>query len=240
MKKIILLLLLGNCTKITLAQQNSSTQYLYWIRFQNQLIFSPKLYWNNEVDNRRYIDPDVEAQFIYHSRLHYRYKKWDYAGGLTLSWAYAAHPEDGYVSPTFEIRPVAEVSHEQPVGKSLIQNRIRVDNRFFESDPEKSIWEESFYVMRFRYRLQWRIPLTYAEESIPRISLRFMQEIMVNNKENFFDQYRFYASTEYYLNKIFSLEFGYLYIYQQRFGRDEFFNRNCFRFSVLHRVTVHH
>ena len=240
MKTILLPLLLGSCTFSLHAQGITTTQYLYWIRYQNQLNFSPKLYWNNEVDNRRYFNPDVEAQFIFHSRLHYRHKKWDYAGGITTSWSFAAHPEDGYVAPTFEIRPVAEVSHELPVGKTFIQNRIRIDNRFFESDPDKSIWEESLYVMRFRYRFQWRIPLTYVDEKTPGISLRLMEEIMLNSKENTFDQNRVYASLEFYLNKNFSLEAGYLYIYQQRFAHDEFFNRNSFRFSVLHRVMAYH
>ncbi len=240
MKKILITFLLGGSSALLFAQGNTATQYLYWIRYQNQLNFSTKLYWNNEVDNRRYFNPDVEAQLIAHSRLHYRHKKWDYAGGITLSWNFAAYPEDGYVAPTLEIRPVAEVSHEQSIGKSLIQNRIRIDNRFFESDPDKSIWEESLYVMRFRYRLQWRIPLTYVEEKTPGISLRLMEEIMFNSKENTFDQNRIYASFEFYLSKNFSLETGYLYTYQQRFGHDEFFNRNSFRFSVLHRVMTHH
>lgn len=63
------------------AQQKQS-QWTYWLRYQNQLIFSPKLYWNNEGDNRRFFNPDVQLQFIVHSRLHYKIKRWDFGGGL--------------------------------------------------------------------------------------------------------------------------------------------------------------
>ena len=35
------------------------------------------------------------------------------------------------------------------LGKLFFQNRISVDNRFFEEDREKNIFEESLYVLRF-------------------------------------------------------------------------------------------
>src|SRR5688572_22658779 len=193
--------------------QETHTQSLYWLRYQNQLIFSPKLQWNNEFDNRRFFDPDVESQFIMHSRLHYRTGRWDFAAGITYSIAYAAIPENGFKEGIHEIRPVAEASYEVPVGKIFIANRARIDNRFFQEDPDQSVFEESFYVMRFRYRLQVRIPVIVNEDNITTLSLRFADEIMFNNKENAYDQNRIYATSEFYIHKNFSLEFGYIYIY---------------------------
>jgi len=218
--------------------QETHTQSLYWLRYQNQLIFSPQVYWTNEFDNRRFIDPDVENQFIMHSRVHYKKGPWDFATGITYSLAYAAIPENGFKEPIDEIRPVIEASYEIPIGKIFLANRVRIDNRFFQEDPDQSVFEESFYVLRFRYRLQLRMPLKVNDNNITTIGLRVADEIMFNNKENTYDQNRVYVAGEFYLNKNFSVECQYILIHQQRYGTEDFFLRNVIRFSILHRVFV--
>ncbi|HYG18148.1 MAG TPA: DUF2490 domain-containing protein [Ohtaekwangia sp.] len=218
-------------------QQDSFTQAIYWIRYQNQLIFSPSVYWTNEVDNRRFFDPDVASQLIFHSRLHYKRGPWDLAAGLTYSLAFAQQPELGYDRGTSEIRPVIEASYEHHAGKILLINRIRIDNRFLQSDPDQNVFQESNHVLRMRYRFQAVIPLKKVDHKTS-IGLRLADEIMFNNHKNTFDQNRVYATGEFVLNKNFSLEAGYIYIYQQRFGRDEFYHRHVLRFSVMHRIKM--
>jgi hypothetical protein len=217
-------------------QGETYRQTLYWIRYQNQLIFSPSLSWNNEIDNRRFINPDVQNQLIFHSRIHYKVKHWDYATGVTVSNAYAQRPENGFKKVTTELRPVAEVSHEFALKKFTIQNRIRVDNRFFEDDEEQSIFESSRFVFRARYRFQLRIPFVDSNGKII-TGFRFAEEIMINNIENTFDQNRIYGTLDWPLNDKFSLETGYIYIYQQRFGTADFFRRHVLRFSLIHKIT---
>jgi hypothetical protein len=237
LKKLILLAFLLKVT-LALGQSEVYNQSLYWVRYQNQLNITPIYYWINEVDNRRFFGPDVENQLIMHSRLHYLKDRWAFGAGLTLSWIYAQIPENGYSHSTAEVRPVIEAAYEVPAGKVLIQQRIRIDNRFVEESQDQSVWENSFYVFRFRYRLQARIPLKVNDAGVTKISLRISEEIMFNNKENTFDQNRIYASTEFIVNKKLTLETGYIYIYQQRFGTDEFFSRNVFRFSIIHNLWL--
>ena len=201
-----------------LSQDIIHNQTLYWIRYQNQLIFSPKIFWNNEADNRRFVGHDVQNQLIFHSRLHYKTGRWDFATGLTYSLAYAAIPENGYNTAVDEFRPVAEASYEFGVRRSFIQMRVRVDNRFFQASPEHSVFTESDYVFRYRYRLQTRIPLKFNEDGTPKITLRLADEIMFNAEENFFDQNRIYGTVDFVINPIWSVEGGYIYIYQQRFA----------------------
>jgi hypothetical protein len=217
-------------------QSQGFHQFLYWVRFQTYLTLSPRLYWTNEADNRRFFDPDVENQLIFHSRLHYKKGPWDLAAGLTLSSAFAQRPEIGYSHATTELRPVAELSHELQTGKMSIQNRIRIDNRFFEVDEEKSIWEESRYVMRWRYRIQARIPLKKKEEQTT-VTLRVSDEIMFNHVENFFDQNRLYVTVDFFLNKKLSFETGFIEIYQQRFGTSQVFYRHVWRSSLQYRIN---
>jgi hypothetical protein len=220
------------------AQDKSFTQYLYWLRYQNQLTFSKSIYWVNEIDNRRFFDPDVANQFITHSRLHLKKDRWDFAGGLTYSVAFASKPENGYKHSVSELRPVLEANYEFPVGILLVQARVRFDNRFFESDQDKSIFEESQYVFRHRYRLQGRVPIKKNDEGINTVILKSGYEIMFNSKKNTFDQSRIFVSGEFLLNKHFSFESGYIYIHQQRFGLDEFFDRHVLRASLMHRIGL--
>ena len=237
MKKLILLAFLLKGT-LALGQSEVYPQSLYWIRYQNQLNITPNYYWINEIDNRRFFGPDVENQLIMHSRLHYLKDRWAFGAGLTFSWIYAQIPENGYSHSTAEVRPVIEAAYEFPAGKVLIQQRARIDNRFIEESQDQSVWEDSFYVFRFRYRLQARIPLKVNEAGTPKITLRLSEEIMFNNKENTFDQNRIYASTEFVVNKKLTLETGYIYIYQQRFGTEDFFSRHVVRFSIIHSLWL--
>jgi hypothetical protein len=228
------------CAALTSQGQRDVTeQSLYWIRYQNQLLFSPKLYWTNEIDNRRFFSPDVQNQLIIHSRLHYKINRWDFAGGLTFSWIFAQQPELGYDHAVSEFRPVTEVSYELPIAKVFFQSRVRLDHRFFQEDADKSVFEESFYVLRFRYRAQVRIPLKKDDENNSRITLRIADEIMLNHTSNTFDQNRIYVSADFSLTKNISLEPQYIYIFQRRFGTDAYFERNVIRFSILHKIGLY-
>ncbi len=115
-------------------------------------------------------------------------------------------------------------------------NRVRIDDRFIQSDPDQSVFEESTNILRFRYRLQFRIPLRVDDQQVPTMSLRLADEIMFNNWQNTFDQNRVYATIDFAVSKKLTVETGYIYIYQQRFAREEFFERHVLRLSLLHRI----
>jgi hypothetical protein len=220
------------------SQSTVHTQSLYWTRYQNQLFFSTKLYWNNEFDNRRFFHPDVQNQFIIHSRLHFKKNSWDFGGGITLSWIYSQIPEEGFDKPVAEVRGVAEVSHQLKLGKSIFQNRVRLDNRFFQENPDKSVFEESFFVLRFRYRAQLTIPLKSTDDNELIVALRIADEIMFNHTRNTFDQNRIYVTFDVKATKNLTAEAGYIYIYQQRFGTERFFERHVMRVTLLHKIWL--
>lgn len=158
---------------------------------------------------------------------------------MTFSWIFAQKPELNYNFAIMELRPFAEVSHEQPIGKVYLQNRIRLDNRFLQNNPEISVWEQSYYILRIRYRAQVTIPLKKGDNEISKISLRLSDEIMFNTKENVFDQNRVDVTLDFYVNKNISVEPGYVYLYQHRLKLDEYFSRNVIRFSLIHRVSLY-
>lgn len=213
-------------------------QYLYWTRYQVQLQFSPRYYWSNEIDNRRFFNPDVQNQFIFHSRFHYRNKGLDVGAGLTGSYAYASFPEEGYRKPRKEFRPVLEASYETQLHRFFLQNRVRADSRFLADDAEVPLFDAFEYVMRLRYRLQVRTSILQDQKGTSMMSVRLSNETMLNTRGNAFDQNRIYLGTEYAISPSIALEAGYIYIYQQRFARDEFFHRHVLRVSILHRIKL--
>ncbi|MEO7990971.1 MAG: DUF2490 domain-containing protein [Chryseolinea sp.] len=237
MKKYLVLCLLAMAVSAR-AQEKVHHQTLYWIYYTNQLYFKPNLYWVNNVDNRRFMNPDQENQFICHSRLHYKKGKWDFGAGLTLSSIYTQIPENGSSHIATELRPVIETSHETPIGKVSLQNRVRLDNRFLETSTQESVLDTSIYVLRFRYRLQARMPLVKDKDNNTVLQLRVSDEIMLNHKENLFDQNRINVTIDYILNKNFTFELGYIYIYQQRYSKDEFYSRNTIRFGLQHKIML--
>jgi hypothetical protein len=220
------------------AQEKVHHQTLHWLYYQNQLSFSEHVYWVNILENRRFIHPDAQNQFIVHSRLHYRKGKWDFGAGFAVSSIYNQLPEVKSNNVATEIRPVAEVNHDQPVGKISIQNRIRFDNRFLEANNAQSVFDTSMFVLRFRYRLQAKIPVLKNKEGKSILILRLANEIMLNHKENLFDQNRFHVAFDYVVNKHFTIDAGYIYIYQQRFNRDEFYSRNVIRIGIQHKIFL--
>jgi hypothetical protein len=235
MKLQITLLLLFTIT-VSNSTAQTDTGTVYWLRFGNQLNFTPKIFWINEIDNRRFISPNEENQLIFHSMVHHKGTVWSYAGGMALSWAYSTKANDKVRHATNEIRPAAEVTYELPIRKWSLQQRIRLDNRFIEENKYETLSDGAIYVLRFRYRVQARIPLVFDERHQIKNSLKLSNEIMLNDRKNTFDQYRFSVLADHLINKSWSFEGGYIFIYQQRLGRTEFLERHVLRFSVNHKL----
>jgi hypothetical protein len=212
---------------------------IYWLKYQNQLIFNPQTWWTNELDNRRFINPDLQSQFIAHSRLHFKKRRWDYAAGVSFSWAYTTIPESPVRHATMELRPVMEVSYDLPIKNWVLSQRIRIDHRFIEENKFESVFDESNYIMRIRYRISSRFTLKKSEDGNPMIVGKLADEIMFNHEENIFDQNRISGTAEFVINKHWAFETGYIYIYQQRYAREEFLERHVLRFSLLHRLYLY-
>ncbi len=158
-------------------------QSLYWLRYQNTLFFTPRTYWTTEIDNRRFFSHDIQNQLIIHSRGHRKVQKFDFGAGLTYSMNYAVVPESGPRRPTSEIRPVVEGSVELPVRRWYIHQRVRIDKRFLQADREESVFSDSDFYIRFRYRLQLQIPVKTDDEGSTIANLRIGDEIMLNHRE---------------------------------------------------------
>jgi hypothetical protein len=237
-KKIHLFALLHLLALQTWAQKKVDSHATYWLRYSETININSHVYWINEFDNRRFFNPDTENQLIIHSRIHRKTGRWDYGGGIALSWAYNTKAEDHTHHATNEVRPQAEVNYEIPFKRWSLSQRVRLDNRFIEEDKYATVFDGSTYDLRMRYRIQAKVPLQKDERWFS--SARLSNEIMINDRKNTFDQDRIYFAIDHNLSKKFTLETGYIYIYQQRFGKDEFLQRNVLRLSIFHKFSLHH
>ena len=112
-----------------------------------------------------------------------------------------------------EYRPFQELTYRSELGKLSINNRLRLEERFFESKPT-DINRTSFN-FRFRYAIMLGIPLANLSRSDPkrRLILNMGDEIFINaGKEithRVFDQNRIILSPTVQWNKNLSVSFTY-------------------------------
>lgn len=211
-------------------------QSQYWIRYFNQLKISERIVWNNEIDERRYFNPDQQAQLIIHSHIHYQArKKFDIGAGLSFSSATVRNT--GLEVP--EWRPFQELTFTQPFSKKVnVQFRNRFDERFIHNSNGESLDDGYFFVFRNRTRMQFQFVIPMRENK--NISIRLFDEYMIQfSKKDIpvFDQNRVQVAVEYPWNKVVSTEISYVSIYQSR-GNTGHFNRDVIRFTFYHRLRV--
>jgi hypothetical protein len=222
---------------------NITHQNFYAIRYLNQLSFNPKWYWANEAEIRYFMENNRLNNLIMHTHLHHRITSTlDIALGLSYSLQNPQFPDAVSTLTVPEIRPFQEITNNQVLGKRVsLSHRLRFEERFVSKNDGNVILDGYNFNYRVRYRPQLNINLSKTDSKTP-VNLRIADEIMLNFGGeilyNHFDQNRVIVSFEKTLSKNFSLDFNYSHWFQQRSSGKDFFDRNVFRFSVLHRIKL--
>jgi len=217
-----------------LSASAQSTASLYWIRYFNQLHFNEKWSWQNEMDERRSIQPDHQRQFIMHSYGNFRpSSKTDLAAGITASWV--TNTKDLTVP---EIRFFQSItSNVVAIGKIDLNFRFRLEERFFHnSDAQKTELTDGYnFKFRTRYRIQFQRNLGKNQKWTARLS----DEIMYHSDSDDawkFDQNRIYAGVERNLTKQLSLEIGYMLLHG--LSNDKIVYSNNVRITLYQRINL--
>ena len=224
------------------SQKTVAHQNLYWLRYHNQLSFSEKLSWNNEIENRRFFTNNTEHHLVMHSHLHYKTgANSDIALGLTYS---LQSPHDPYATTNLvvpEVRPFQEINWGSTITDRVkLQHRFRIDERFIHKNNGKVLLDGYDFNFRFRYRLQATYKIT--KESAKPTLLKISNELMINAGKaivyNQFDQNRIYAGIEQNFTKNISAELGYIHWYQQRASGNQFYSREIVRLTIYHKIKA--
>ncbi|TAF44848.1 MAG: DUF2490 domain-containing protein [Sphingobacteriales bacterium] len=223
------------------AQKQVTSQSLHWLRYYNILTINPKWALHNEVENRRFFDGNQQHHFIAHTRLYYKIlPRTDIAAGITYSLQSPQFIASTSTLVVPEIRPNQEINISNILTQKLtLQHRLRIDERFIRKNNGQQLLDGYDFNLRFRYRIQLNYRLG-TDSAKNKTSIKLSNELMLNGGKNIvynqFDQNRIYACCEQEINKQFSLELGYLHLYQQRAAQYQFFDRKILRLTVYHKL----
>lgn len=195
-------------------------QQLYWIRQTLRLNLRPQWAFQLEVDERRAIRPDRQAQFIVHAQVQRR------AGAhwtLSLLQSFSSVTRNGLDIP--EWRPSQEALFAQTwSNRWSLSGRMRIEQRWLHRNDGKVLTDGYQFRLRFRYRLQgeWR--------ANPRWLFRCNDEFM--HHHDGVDQNRIYLSATRRLHQHCSAELGYLKVLQQRNNNPGLLDQDVLRLTL--------
>ncbi|PRY15017.1 uncharacterized protein DUF2490 [Pontibacter ummariensis] len=216
-------------------------QQLIWVGYHSTLELNKGWSLNFEVEERRFINPDRQHQFLARGQVrHALGKNWDAVGGFAYFLQSPHNPFATEVLVVPELRLHIQLDYKQPLEKLMITHRYRAERRFFRNTAGGELADGYTANYRFRYRLGLEYPLVKLGQQ--RLKGKLSDEIMVNAGErithNWFDQNRLYAGLSYPVHKNVSVEAGYLKWFQQRASGNQFYDRDIIRLIVSHKLDL--
>ncbi|MFY7900535.1 MAG: DUF2490 domain-containing protein [Chitinophagaceae bacterium] len=227
------------------AQKKVIPQSLIWLGWNETIEFKNNWYLNTEIENRTFILPtNAQHQLLVRSHIHktIQEKKWDFSAGMCIFLNSPNNPNaiEKLVVP--ELRPHVEVIRRNYFKQKTIEQRLRIEARFFHStNADRSVLEDGFQFSnyRIRYKCQFVFPI-----------IRISKQMMVKGKLNdemhlhfsgktvsHFDQNRIYAGVTVETSPKFSIDIGYMNWYQFQ-SYQTFYNRDIFRLGFSHKFSL--
>ncbi len=239
-----LLLLSGNPAIGQTAAKQVTNQQLMWFAFYQTTEFTTKWFLTTEVQERFYVNPTAQHQFLVRAHMHYRLGAgWDAAVGFTYFLQSPQDPnaESNLVVP--EYRPHIEFNYRQtPTQKLTITHRYKTEWRFFTNVENGELAAGTWDIFRFRYRIGVEYRLLAKADGANALKLKVSNEIMLNAGSiivhNTFDQNRISASLNYQLTPQLAVEAGYINWFQQRPNGTAYYNRNIIRVALTYRIAL--
>ncbi len=181
------------------AQNPGEEEWGIWYMYFGTNRVSEKLSVHTEGQFRYYDVPDNFNQLLLRTGLNYHIDK---SAMATVGYAFIktdnSFEEPEGVFDSREHRIFQQFILRNEVWKFLFEHRYRLEQRFLDFGPTKDTQH------RARYRIQLTLPLTH------RFFLNFYDELFINLQDELFGQNRLYGAVGIHINKISSLQFGYL------------------------------
>jgi hypothetical protein len=222
------------------AQNNVITQNMIWYGYYFQFPITEKWYLVSEIQERHFVDPFAQLQFLVRTHAHRKMGKgWETGIGFTASFL---NPKAEFIVTVPELRPNLELAFQHKFQKITFDHRLTVEARFFHRlEEDLSALADGYYFQsfRWRYRFQLSFPLSKIGEK-GKLKLKVSDEIMLKSNFKFnnqiLDQNRIYTAFNLETGSSFTYEVGYLNSYLKRVS-DGFYNRNIIRLNVIHKIN---
>ncbi len=141
-----------------------------------------------------------------------------------------------------EWRPWQELKLSNKLGIIKLIQRLRIEQRFNETVSNSESANNFQFNYRFRYRFDFRVPIIKEKETGNNWYALIGNEFMINAGNiittNYFDQNRVYAGLNYEINKNISLQFQYMYVWQQATNGLTLNSNNVLRFNIYHTISI--
>ncbi len=181
------------------AQVDGEEEWGIWYMYFGTNKISDKLSVHTEGQFRYYDVPDNFNQMLLRTGLNYHIDKNAMAtGGYAFIKTDGTFEEPEGAFDSREHRIFQQFILRNEVWKFLFEHRYRLEQRFLDFGTSTDTQH------RARYRIQLTIPITQ------RFFLNFYDELFINLQDNLFGQNRLYGAVGVHLNRISSLQFGYL------------------------------
>ena len=226
-----------------LAQKNVTNQELIWYGYYNALAFNENWSLKSEIQERHFVSPNKQHQLVFRSNLEKRIiNNLKLSIGMTLFLQSPNDPDSDSDLVVPELRPDLGFNTKQEFKWLSILHRYKFEARFFHQvENNELVGGYTFSNFRLRYQLGADIPL-FKKEDRNKIVLVLKDELMVNFgskiSNNTFDQNRIYLGINYVVNSKLAIEMGYMNWFQQQPSGVDFYNRNIFRLSLFHSLSL--
>jgi hypothetical protein len=232
--------------EFSFANSNSfAKQNLAWYGVFTTININEKIYLQNEIQQRHFISPLEQHQFLVRIHLHRKLtSSWEYSAGMCLMLQNIKSQKNNSVLTVPELRPHIELANSQIIGNRIkIDNRYRAEARFFHNTNNSNTQLEDgfdFSNYRFRYRFQISFNALNFKEN-RKMNLKFSNEILLNAGKkilnNIFDQNRIYAGVSFHNSEKLTLDVGYMNWFQQN-STYNFVSRNIIRLTIFHKINI--
>ncbi len=159
---------------------------------------------------------------------------------LTAAYAYATRYSTTGGPDVPEHRPWQQIQWTEKKNGFNMMQWVRLEERFRRKVAAGELTDEYSFNYRIRYNMAFTIPLKGKQVVAKTPFLFANNEVMINfGKEivyNYFDQNRAFVGLGYQFTSHLNAQLGYMYIFQQLAGGNEYLNINAIRLFVFHNL----
>jgi hypothetical protein len=203
----------------------------YWVRYSNESNWG-KASFQVEIDNRRFLQPHTQLQFISRLSANFKFHSW-MSAGLGFAYSNATIRPFGLFVPEF--RPHQEVLLTHPVGRLELSHRIRFEQQYTRDSLEQKLLDETMIALRLRYRLQANYDLKAKSREKGHLGFLINTENFLTHQEGNlkYSEFRVYAGVQHQPFAAIAFELGYMYLLEMNRIRPDI------RYNTL-RLTLRH
>jgi hypothetical protein len=217
---------------ISIIAQNTQTVQQIWLGYFANAQISKKLSISTDIHCRTKDNFTQQTSTIaIRPAINYHFSNQLFA---TVGYAFFAFPNTN--SYILENRSWQQLQWQQPLKKSRLTHRLRIEQRFRDTYIDRQPTQHNFN-HRFRYLLGYQLPLHKKGIAANTFSAFVSNEIHVNaGKEstlNTFDQNRFFIGFQYHVSTNTSFQLGFMPVHQQLQGYKQFRNIETIRLFVV-------